>query len=268
MGILFWVLFFVVIISLFAINLPLIKRTFNTLNVPQPSLKDFSIGDKDIPPPANGENASDTGTVIVANDDAQGDPSVILNGLQPAEIADNAVQESVVSTSDSTLQQSVQTLIENKNNAITVGTAAQKPMADERERVIYFAKIDGNGIVFMSPVKRIIRVSDSPMLDALNTLLAGTTENEGRLDIQTLIPGGTKIISARVNNTTATINFSEAFMFNRFGAEGYIAGLKQIIWTATEFPNVTDVQILIEGQKVDYLGDSINIGRPLNRNSL
>ncbi|MDR2865644.1 MAG: GerMN domain-containing protein, partial [Spirochaetaceae bacterium] len=44
--------------------------------------------------------------------------------------------------------------------------------------------------------------------------------------------------------------------------------LRQIVWTATEFSSVHDVQILIEGRKIDFLGEAIRIDRPLSRNSL
>jgi spore germination protein GerM len=41
------------------------------------------------------------------------------------------------------------------------------------------------------------------------------------------------------------------------------------VWTATEFPNVVTVQVLIEGRRVDYLGsEGIWIGGPLGRDSL
>jgi spore germination protein GerM len=57
-------------------------------------------------------------------------------------------------------------------------------------------------------------------------------------------------------------------MFNGYGAEGYVAQLRQIVWTATEFPNIHDVQILIEGRRIEFLGESIRIGRPISRDSL
>ena len=57
-------------------------------------------------------------------------------------------------------------------------------------------------------------------------------------------------------------------MYNRFGIEGYAGQLKQVVYTATTFPTVQDVQILIEGETRDYLGgEGVFIGRPLSRNS-
>jgi spore germination protein GerM len=106
------------------------------------------------------------------------------------------------------------------------------------------------------------------MLDALNTLLQGPTAEEQRRGLVSLIPSGTRILSATVRGSTAYISFSEDFQYNTYGVEGYAAQLKQIVWTVTEFPNVTDVQILIESRRVDYLGEGIWIGSPLNRETL
>jgi spore germination protein GerM len=57
-------------------------------------------------------------------------------------------------------------------------------------------------------------------------------------------------------------------MYNHYGVEGYLAQLKQIVYTATTFPSVQDVQILVEGKQKDYLGgEGVYIGKPLSRNS-
>jgi spore germination protein GerM len=84
----------------------------------------------------------------------------------------------------------------------------------------------------------------------------------------TLIPEGTRLLSAMVRGQTAYLNFNEEFQFNTYGMEGYAAQIRQVIWTATEFSTVADVQILIEGRRLDYLGESIPIGSPLNREDL
>jgi spore germination protein GerM len=106
------------------------------------------------------------------------------------------------------------------------------------------------------------------MQDSLNALLAGPTTEEQRRGLLNLIPANAKILSCTVRGSTAYINFSEDFLYNTYGVEGYAAQLRQIIWTATEFPTVKDVQILIEGRRIDYLGEGIWIGSPVNRESL
>ena len=136
-----------------------------------------------------------------------------------------------------------------------------------RERAIYFTNVGSDGQILQSRVTRRIPVSESPMQDSLNVLLSGPTADEVGRGIINLIPQNTRVLSATVRGNTAYISFSENFLFNTFGVEGYVAQLRQIVWTVTEFQNVRDVQILIEGRRMDYLGEGIWIGSPISRQS-
>jgi spore germination protein GerM len=123
-------------------------------------------------------------------------------------------------------------------------------------------------VIVRQEVKRQIADSDSPLLDSLDALLKGPTEDEIRKKLISLVPEGTKLLSAQVRGSTAYLNFNEVFMYNHYGIEGYAGQLKQVVYTATSFPTVQDVQILIEGEKHDYLGgEGVYIGKPLSRNS-
>jgi spore germination protein GerM len=106
------------------------------------------------------------------------------------------------------------------------------------------------------------------MLDALNALLQGPTEAEARAGLRSLIPAGTRILSAYVRDSTAYISFSEEFQFNPYGAEGWASQVRQVVWTATEFSTVKNVQILIEGRRIGYLGETLWVGDPLSRDDL
>jgi spore germination protein GerM len=117
-------------------------------------------------------------------------------------------------------------------------------------------------------VARNLPVTDSPLTDTLASLLEGPTAEEQRKGLISLIPEGTRIIRVEVRGTTAYIDLNEEFQFGIYGVEGYAAALKQVVWTATEFSNVRDVQILIEGRRVDYMAESIWIGSPINREML
>jgi spore germination protein GerM len=137
-----------------------------------------------------------------------------------------------------------------------------------RAASLYFVRIDDDGAIVRQEVKRQISASDSPMLDSLGALLKGPNEDELRHKLISLVPQGTKLLSAQVKGSTAVLNFNEAFMYNHYGIEGYAGQLKQIVFTATAFPNIQDVQILIEGEKHDYLGgEGVYIGGPLSRSS-
>jgi spore germination protein GerM len=146
----------------------------------------------------------------------------------------------------------------------------KQPAAAQRFRQasLYFVRIDDDGVIVRQEVKRAVPASDSPLADALAALLKGPTEDEVRRKLLSLIPEGTKLLGAQVRGSTVFLNFNEAFMYNHYGIEGYAGQLKQVVYTATAFPTVQDVQILIEGERHDYLGgEGVYIGRPLSRNS-
>jgi len=133
---------------------------------------------------------------------------------------------------------------------------------------LYFVSIADDGVISSHEVKRAIKATDTPLSDAVKALLEGPSENEIRSKLISLIPRGTKLKGVSMRGSTAIIDFNEAFMYNRFGTEGYTAQLKQIVYTVTAFPSVQDVQILIEGKLVDYLGgEGVFTGKPLSRNS-
>jgi hypothetical protein len=135
-------------------------------------------------------------------------------------------------------------------------------------RSLYFIEVDRDGTILHSRVARPIVVSGSPLQDTLRTLIQGPTVEEIGRHLTSLIPEGTNLLSVTIRGQTAFINLSEEFRFNHYGIEGYAAQIHQIVWTATEFPTVKDAQILIEGQRVDWLVEGLWIGSPLNRDSL
>ncbi|MCL1836740.1 MAG: GerMN domain-containing protein [Treponema sp.] len=145
-------------------------------------------------------------------------------------------------------------------------SASTERPGDIRDRDIYFMQTArGGDELRLTKAGRRIRVSDSPLLDCIGALLAGpTAEEEGR-GLQNFIPPDTRIISAMIRGSTAYLNFSEEFQYNTFGREGCAAQIRQIVWTATEFPSVSDVQFLIEGKRVDFLTEGVMIGGPIGR---
>jgi len=136
------------------------------------------------------------------------------------------------------------------------------------DMAVYFATIDENGNVEITSVTRQIEKSDSPMMSALNAVISGVTAEEAERGLQSLIPEGSELLGATVADGVATLNFNDAFEYNNFGFQGSFYQLMQIVYTATEFPTVDSVQILINGEKQEYLGsEGVFIGSPLDRKS-
>ena len=150
--------------------------------------------------------------------------------------------------------------------------AAEKPKPapapTTRNAKLYFVVIEGDGAVSRKAVTRPVAKSDLPLSANIKLLLAGPNQAERGKGCMSLIPEGTRLLSASVAGGIAMLNFSEEFEYNRVGVEGYLGQLMQIVFTATEFSTVSGVQILIDGQKKEYLGsEGVWIGSPLSRSS-
>jgi hypothetical protein len=147
--------------------------------------------------------------------------------------------------------------------------AAVKPAGTEgrtREGVLYFIRLSEEGEITLAKTSREIRSSGAPLTDTLRTLAAGPTEKESGAGCTSLIPAESRLLSVTVQGGVAFVNFDENFRFNSFGREGYSGQLKQLVYTATEFPTIQAVQVLINGSKIDYLGsEGIYIGKPVGR---
>jgi len=135
-----------------------------------------------------------------------------------------------------------------------------------RKGTLFFVTIDPDGRVIRKELTRDIPQTDSPLTETLQALFKGPTSAETNKGYRSLIPAGSKLLSANVKNGIATLNLSEEFQFNQYGIEGYLGQLSQIVFTATAFSTVTSVQFLIEGQRREYLGaEGVWIGTPLSR---
>jgi len=142
----------------------------------------------------------------------------------------------------------------------------QKPSV--RKARLFFVSVDPNGKLSSKSVIRSVQASDSPLRDTLETLLKGPTSSELNSGLLTMIPMEAKLLGVTVRGDTAYVDFSESFRFNAQGTEALDAQVRQVVYAATEFPNVKKVQILIEGKKVRSLGaEGVRIDDALSRAS-
>ncbi|MEA1911025.1 MAG: GerMN domain-containing protein, partial [Spirochaetota bacterium] len=137
-----------------------------------------------------------------------------------------------------------------------------------RNSTLYFVNVTDENKITLQGMMRPIYYDSSPLTETLEALISGLTSSELNKGLLSLIPSGTELLGISVSNMTATLNFNQALSFNNFGQEGLEAELKQIVYTATEFPTVDKVQILINGQKKQFLStEGVFIGEPLTRSS-
>jgi len=107
--------------------------------------------------------------------------------------------------------------------------------------------------------------ANTPLRDSINALLTGPTPDEIMRGIESFVPEGSRLLSAKTEGSTAVLDFNQEFRYNTRGSEGCAAQIKQIVWTATEFPNIRNVQFLIEGKRVDFLSEGVVISSPIGR---
>ena len=186
-----------------------------------------------------------------------------------------AAQPTTVSDDDMEADETPPAAYAKANNGMTDAAAqtavaaVSQPQFVTTNAKLCFVSIDSDGIVSRKEITRTIKKSETPLTENIKQLLTGPTQAEQNKGCRSLIPDGTRLLSATVRDGTALLNFSEEFEYNQsFGVEGYLGQLMQIVYTATEFSTVTSVQVLVDGQKKDYLGsEGVWIGSPLARTS-
>ena len=144
-----------------------------------------------------------------------------------------------------------------------------EPSKKIRRSRVFFVNVDENGSVSLKGIVRPVYYIDSPLTDTLKSLLQGLSADDVRSGLLSLVPEGTELRGIAIREGTAYIDFNESFRFNSFGGEGYKSQLQQIVYTATEFQTVKSVQVLVNGERLSYLGpESPYVGDPLSRESL
>jgi spore germination protein GerM len=274
----FWVLFFIILITAFFALLPKVKKGVNTLpkNItteqPAPEKAPIDEPPADKPPAApvkeKPKEKDPTKKAPVDKPSAEKTPADKPPAAPVKETPKEKEPPKKAPVDKPPESPPSQPKAQQPASQQPASRPAEKPVekpAETRDRTVYFMR-DDDGDLLLTKVNRKLKVSDSPLLDCLNALLAGPTAEEKNRGLVNFVPSGARLISAQVRQNTVYLNFNEEFRYNTLGREGCAAQLKQIVWTATEFPNVHDVQIQIEGKTVEFLMEGVMIRNPIGRN--
>jgi spore germination protein GerM len=140
---------------------------------------------------------------------------------------------------------------------------AEKPPAEEVK--VYFVKLNEKSEkMYLAPVTRTVN-GGSLLENTMKELIRGPTAAEKKKGHLTAVPSGLRVNSVKIKNRSAEIDFNGAI---EQGAGGSILinRIDQIVYTATQFPNVKSVVIKINGKQRQTLGtDGLSIGGPLHR---
>jgi hypothetical protein len=268
----FWLLFFIFMSCLFLLNQERIRNTIENAHFPswfskqvyaeQPKtvVPDEYVSVQEEEPPVSMEQQAEPYAFSpeagwFGESESGDEPSPVPRPFQDSMIRESSSPEAGDSPVRSASNQA----------AVALVPVQPSPEAVPSTRSLYFIQLDAEGTILHSKVSRNLPGSDSPLTDVLQALLDGPSQEEQGQGLISLIPEETKLLSVIVRLETAYINLSEDFLYTPYGSEGYTAQLQQLIWTVTEFPAIKNVQLLIEGRKLDYLGDITWIGSPIGR---
>ena len=264
-GILFWIAFILLIASIFLYNRDQIAQVLEETKLVE-VLKDRIGAGRDeeegptIQEAEDPESSEDTAPQDRDSDDF--DAPTVVNVREPESTPPQDAPEPERPDPDDTPDD------EPKESPDREEESEPARVTRVRDSNLYFIRVTDDGKIHPHQVERRISYTDSPMTQTIETLISGPTIEELNMGLLNLIPKGTELLSARVQNGTAYLNFNEAFRFNPMGVEGFLAQLQQIVFSSTEFDTVERVQILIDGSEREYLGgEGVYIGEPLSRES-
>ncbi|HUP75618.1 MAG TPA: GerMN domain-containing protein [Acidimicrobiales bacterium] len=102
---------------------------------------------------------------------------------------------------------------------------------------------------------------------ALEALLAGPNALEQRIEMGTAIPPGTTLLGVSITDRVAFVNLSGGFAAGG-GTLSMRARLAQLVYTATQFPTVDGVRLMLDGVLVDvFSGEGLIVDHPLGRSA-
>ena len=105
--------------------------------------------------------------------------------------------------------------------------------------------------------------AQDPARGALDLLLKGPSQPNHYSEI----PKSVRLETLAVKDGTAQVSFDSAF-FAAGGSTGIQLRLAQVVFTLTQFPSVTAVQFLQDGQPATATGgEGFPLNRPLTRSS-
>ncbi|MFO7815536.1 MAG: GerMN domain-containing protein [Halanaerobiales bacterium] len=121
---------------------------------------------------------------------------------------------------------------------------------------LYFSTEDA---MYLEPENRTIR-GRNLYKEVLNELIEGPTDS----DLAKTLPKETKVLNISRNNGTIQVDFSKDIIENHWGGSaGERLTVYSIVNTLAQFDEVDQVEILIDGDKVDTLVGHMDLSRPL-----
>lgn len=134
---------------------------------------------------------------------------------------------------------------------------------------IYFTKASDDLGVILIPVLRKVQEGRTPHETAIKELFLGPTiEEQEKLNLESEIPEGSRLVDIQETNKEVKINISSQFM-NGGGSESMQVRFRQLRETALNLARGRPVYLYIDGQKARTIGgEGLEVPQPFNRDEL
>lgn len=129
---------------------------------------------------------------------------------------------------------------------------------------LYFSD---NQAMYLIAEKRAVEVpKNADQIFLLETAVKQLIAGPKSQDLSATFPPETRLLSVKVENGTAIVDFSQELQTKHWGGStGEMMTLGSLTNTLTEFQGIQSVQILLEGQKIDSLLGHLDTSSPLRR---
>ncbi len=125
-----------------------------------------------------------------------------------------------------------------------------------KEVKIYFS---GHQAQYLVSESRQLRVNSLPT-KLIKELIAGPESEK----LGTTIPDGTELLNVKLEDKLATVNFSQELTENHWGGTtGEMMTVYSIVNTLTQLDEIEEVQVLVEGKKIETLAGHLDLRNPL-----
>jgi len=148
----------------------------------------------------------------------------------------------------------------NPSASSTVKNNNVKPTVDKK---IVLYRVPTDGTQYLLPETKSIKVAENDFALATLKALVETLPNDKTM--QNIFPKGTKVLGVDVKNGIAVVNFSKEFAAKTEGEYATVMMVNAVVNTLTQYPEIKKVRILVEGRKIEVLGQ-MDLEEPLSRN--
>lgn len=144
-------------------------------------------------------------------------------------------------------------------------TSGARDDAQSREVKVYLLRLDEKTEkINLVPLNRRVPVAQ-PIEAALRELIKGPSATEKKRGYLSAVPRELKLRGIALNGKTAVLDFNTVIEQDAAGSI-LMSRIDQIVYTATQFPEVTGVMIRVNGATRASLGsDGLSISGPLRR---